>query len=132
MASKAYRPCAHPGCRVLVRSGYCDAHRPNDRSRRCAEAADWHRWYTLPIWVNDLRPTQLLREPFCRECAARARRDNRPELLRVKATDVDHVKPHRGNWRIFTDRTNLQSLCHSCHSRKTMAEMNENRQLSRR
>ena len=132
MASRAYRPCAHPGCRALVRKGYCDAHRPNDRSRRSADAADWHRWYTLPIWVNDLRPTQLLREPFCRERAARARRDNRPELLRVKATDVDHVRPHRGSWRIFTDRTNLQSLCHSCHSRKTMAEMNENRLLSQR
>lgn len=132
MASKAYRPCAHPGCRALVRNGYCEKHRPNDRNRRSAEAADWHRWYELPIWRNDLRPGQLLREPFCRECAARARRENRPELLRVKATDVDHVKAHRGNWRIFTDRTNLQSLCHSCHSRKTMAEMSENRQLSQR
>ena len=26
---------------------------------------------------------------------------------------------------VFTDRSNLQSLCHSCHSRKTMAEMRQ-------
>ena len=125
MASRALRPCAHPGCRELVRSGYCDRHRPSDRSRRSADAADWHRWYEKPIWRFDLRPAQLLAEPFCRECTARAGRERRPELLRVPATDVDHITPHRGDWKIFTDRSNLQSLCHACHSRKTLAEMAE-------
>ena len=34
------------------------------------------------------------------------------------ATDVDHIIPHQdGGGRL--DRGNLQSLCHSCHSRKT-------------
>lgn len=128
MASRALRPCAHAGCRELVRSGYCDKHRPKDRNRRSAAAADWHTWYTLPVWRNDLRPNQLLREPFCRECAREARRSNRPELMRIRATDVDHIEPHRGDWQKFTDRRNLQSLCHSCHSRKTVQEMAENRQ----
>lgn len=126
MASRAMKPCAHPGCRELVSSGYCAKHRPADRSRRSEAAADWHRWYEKPIWRFDLRPAQLLAEPFCRECAAQARRENRPELLRIPATDVDHITPHRGDWKIFTDRRNLQSLCHACHSRKTMAEMAEN------
>lgn len=127
MALRLMRPCAHPGCHELVRAGYCDKHRPKDRSRRSAEAVDWHRWYGLPIWTDTLRPNQLLREPFCRECSRRAVAENLPHLLRVRATDVDHVIPHRGNWRLFTDSGNLQSLCHACHSRKTMAEMNENR-----
>lgn len=127
MALKPLRPCAHPGCRELVRSGYCARHRPKDCQRRSAEAADWHKWYTLPIWRELLRPAQLLREPFCRECAARSVRERRPELLRVPATDVDHIIPHRGNWSLFTDTRNLQSLCHACHSRKTLAEMDENR-----
>lgn len=70
---------------------------------------------------------QLLREPFCRECAARAVRENLPHLARVKATDVDHIKPHRGNWKLFVDPANHQSLCHACHSRKTMEEMSEKR-----
>ena len=130
MAMRSVRPCAHPGCRELVRTGYCDKHRPKDRNRRSAEAADWHTWYTLPIWVNDLRPMQLLNEPFCRECSRRAARENLPHLARVRATDVDHIVPHRGIWSRFIDRTNLQSLCHSCHSRKTMAEMEENRRAS--
>ncbi|MFR5640946.1 MAG: HNH endonuclease [Butyricicoccus sp.] len=32
------------------------------------------------------------------------------------------MEPHNGDWEKFTDRSNLQSLCHSCHSAKTMAE----------
>ena len=127
MALRPLRPCAHPGCSELTRSGYCAKHRPSDPQRRGAEAADWHSWYTKPIWRDRLRPAQLLREPFCRECAKTARTEHRPELLRVRATDVDHVVPHRGNWQLFTDPKNLQSLCHACHSRKTMAEMAQNR-----
>jgi len=37
----------------------------------------------------------------------------------VVATEVDHVVPHRGDPRLFWDRTNWQSLCKSCHSAKT-------------
>ena len=127
LATKPFKPCAHPGCRELVKSGYCDKHRPADRQRRSAEAASWHKWYQLPIWKDDLRPAQLLREPFCRSCSTRAQREGLPHLARVKATDVDHIKPHRGNWALFVDPNNHQSLCHACHSRKTAAEMAQKR-----
>lgn len=40
----------------------------------------------------------------------------------VSGTHVDHVRPHRGDWSLFMDSTNLQALCHSCHSRKTARE----------
>lgn len=115
MAMKPLRPCRHPGCSQLVREGYCPTHKPKDRAQRSAEAAAWHGWYLLPIWKDDLRPAQLLREPFCRECARRG--------IRTPATNVDHVVDHKGDWARFTDRGNLQSLCHSCHSRKTLSEM---------
>ena len=118
MAKKPLRPCAHIGCHILTREGYCPKHRPRDIMRRSQEAADWHRWYQLPIFRDHLRPDQLLREPFCRHCALKG--------LRVRATDVDHVIPHRGNWALFVDADNLQSLCHSCHSRKTAMEVNGN------
>ena len=45
-------------------------------------------------------------------------REGRP----VNATDVDHVRPHKGKQQPFFDATNLQSLCHACHSRKTATE----------
>ena len=112
MASKPLRPCRKPGCPALTRDGYCQDHKPKKAARR--ESAEWHWMYGLPVWVYDLRPTQLLREPFCRECAQSGRR--------TRATDVDHIVDHKGNWQLFTDRNNLESLCHSCHSRKTMRD----------
>lgn len=118
MASKPLRPCRKPGCGELTRDGWCEKHRPKQAPRR--ESAEWHRWYSLDIWTEVLRPEQLMREPFCRECAKRGDR--------VRATDVDHVVDHKGDWARFTDPGNLESLCHSCHSRKTMRDRWRNRQ----
>lgn len=122
MASKPLRPCRHPGCVALTREGWCPAHKPKPAARR--ESAAWHNWYNLSIWTDQLRPAQLLREPFCRECAHQG--------WRVRATDVDHVQDHKGNWALFIDKSNLESLCHSCHSRKTMREQWQNRQKNSR
>lgn len=122
MANKPLRPCRHPGCLVLTRHGWCPAHKPKPAPRR--ESAAWHSWYNLPIWTDDLRPAQLLREPFCRECARQG--------VREYATDVDHIRDHKGDWAVFTDLSNLESLCHSCHSRKTARELWQNRRETRR
>ena len=120
MAMKPLKPCRHPGCGELTRHGYCDKHAPQQAARR--ESAQWHRWYSLPIWTDVLRPEQLLREPFCRECARYG--------VRTYAAEVDHVRDHKGDWARFIDRDNLQSLCHSCHSRKTMREQWQRRRKS--
>jgi 5-methylcytosine-specific restriction protein A len=37
------------------------------------------------------------------------------------ATLVDHVVPHRGDPALFWDVENWQSLCATCHARKTAA-----------
>lgn len=109
-------PCRHPGCPELVREGsYCTNHAPLHRQqnggRQASEA--WHGLYYTAAW-RELRQIQLIKEPFCRMCAADGRR--------VYATDVDHIRPHRGDPALFSDAGNLQSLCHSCHSKKTAAE----------
>ena len=85
MALKPLRPCRHPGCRELTRDGYCPKHKPKRAARRAS--AEWHGWYSLSIWTDNLRPAQLLREPWCRECARRG--------VRTRATVVDHVRPHK-------------------------------------
>lgn len=121
MAMKPPRPCRHPGCPELTRDGWCDKHKP--RYTRGASDA-WHWMYSLPVWTERLRPAQLTREPFCRECAKAGRR--------VRATVVDHIVPHRGDWALFTDSANLQSLCKQCHDRKTMRERCEDRPKERR
>lgn len=74
----------------------------------------WSGWYTQQAWL-DARARQLGREPMCRVCSSVG-------LVEV-AVEVDHVKPHRGDRRLFFDGANLQSLCHSCHSRKTAREI---------
>lgn len=111
---KPLRKCKHPGCRMVTSEGWCPAHKPKVIRK---ESAAWHHLYTDPRyhWA-ERRTDQLIREPFCRECAKRG--------LRVPATDADHIEPHRGDVVKFMTGL-LQSLCHSCHSRKTMAELNQ-------
>lgn len=71
---------------------------------------------TIPLntaaWAK-LRAHILDDEPLCRHCAALG--------LTVVATDVDHMRGAGDN-----ARDALQSLCHSCHSRKTAQEMGGN------
>ena len=62
MALKPLRPCRHPGCPALTRVWILPKHKPVKAERRVS--AQWHGWYSLPIWTDDLRPAQLLREPF--------------------------------------------------------------------
>lgn len=40
----------------------------------------------------------------------------------MAATVVDHIIPHRGDQKLFWDRSNWQALCKSCHDSKTMTE----------
>ena len=121
MADKPLRPCRYPGCGALTKTGWCDKHKPAKAPRRASR--DWHAWYSLPVWIDDLRPGQLLDEPWCRECAKHG--------VRTRATVVDHVQPHRGDWARFTDKANLQSLCKRHHDQKTAREMAEDRKKRR-
>lgn len=111
MARKPLRPCKHPGCAELTRDGWCPRHKPKHQRRFSAE---YHGWYRLPIWTDDLRPAQLLREPFCRECARQG--------IRTRATVVDHIRPFRGDWTLFVNPANHQSLCKHHHDQKTARE----------
>ena len=88
MARRALRPCRHPGCPELTRDGWCDKHRPPPRQTRRKDSAAYHSWYSKAIWTEDLRPAQLIREPWCRVCAAKG--------WRTRATVVDHVVPFGG------------------------------------
>lgn len=60
-----------------------------------------------------LRLMYLREHPLCVECLAAGRT--------VAATDVDHIVAKRDGGS--DDYTNLQALCHSCHSKKTMGNL---------
>ena len=110
MPSRPLQPCCHPGCPTLVKSGYCDAHKRVQPDRHIPEH---QRLYNSRRW-KVLRARQLASEPWCVEC--------RKGGVWTAATDVDHIEPHRGDARKFFGGE-LQSLCHTCHSRKTAEEV---------
>lgn len=78
--------------------------RPDERLPASARGYG-HRW-------TKLRAQVLASQPLCVRCLL----DDRA----VPAIDVDHIVPKsRGGEDAYS---NLQALCHSCHSRKTALE----------
>ena len=56
----------------------------------------------------------LATHPFCVACYKKG--------ILTKASETDHIIPHKGNIELFYDIKNLQALCKSCHSKKTNRE----------
>ena len=62
----------------------------------------------------DIIEEYLKENPFCVKCYE--------EGHITMATVVDHIKPHRGDKKLFWDRGNWQPLCEHHHNVKTMTE----------
>jgi 5-methylcytosine-specific restriction protein A len=88
-----YRGASCPLC-TAKRKAEADARRPSAQKR--GYDSEWRA----------ARAAFLVKHPRCAECGG-------------TAYVVDHIEPHKGDDRLFRDRTNWQSLCHRCHSRKT-------------
>lgn len=108
-----HRPCNYPGCRNYAEHrGYCAEHYDIIKKRK--QNSCKHTRYTGAVsyrtarW-NRARVAYLSEHPVCIKCGA-------------PATEVDHIIPHCGDYNLFWDVNNWQSLCHSCHSRKTVLE----------
>lgn len=77
----------------------------NDKKRGNAQSRGYdHRW-------QKARLSHIAKSPLCVKCQA----NNRTQL----ATVVDHIIPHRGDYALFWDTDNWQSLCTTCHNKKT-------------
>jgi 5-methylcytosine-specific restriction protein A len=95
-------------------AGKCREHyKPPERKPDNRKPAKYRCWYWSEQW-DAIRRAQLNRQPLCEECLRRG------EITPAKV--VDHITPHRGSWELFVDPDNLQSLCKSCHDRKTAKE----------
>lgn len=51
----------------------------------------------------------LAQHPLCVRCGG-------------AATEVDHIRPHRGDPVLFWDAANWQGLCAECHGEKSQTE----------
>lgn len=67
-------------------------------------------WYKTRQW-QAMRKAQLRREPLC-QCPHHRGLD-----VNAVGEVVDHIKPHKGNKRLFFDVRNLQSMTKSCHDK---------------
>lgn len=83
--------CACQVIRDRERKARFDRTRPTARQR--GYDADWQKARAEYLAIN----------PYCRCCGGHA-------------VVVDHVKPHRGDRRLFWDKRNWQPLCVRCHS----------------
>ena len=114
MPNKPKRPCSYPGCPRLVDGQYCEEHkRLTDKQYNLYGRDDFTKnFYKTPEW-RYARKKQLEAHPFCEECLKVGKR--------TKATMVDHIVPIKQGGDKFAP-SNLQSLCWSCHSRKSVEE----------
>ena len=72
------------------------------------------RWSSYGAKWQRERRKFLESNPFCVKCYE--------EGHITMATVVDHIKTHRGDQKLFWDRSNWQPLCEHHHNVKTMTE----------
>lgn len=111
--------CGWAGCSAITTNKYyCDKHQAIADKRNAERkvftkrgySGEYNSLYRTTEW-RKLRAKHLSYHPFCVRCGSPAK-------------IVDHINPHHGNMELFLNEDNLQSLCMSCHSAKTLAENN--------
>jgi len=124
MPKKAFKVCGLPRCNKLTLNYVCTDHeaeyekrkeeikRQKDKAYGKLRESSSKRGYDSK-W-SKARQGYINNHPFCVSCSSKG--------LVVKANVVDHVIPHKGDKGLFWDRDNWQSLCYSCHNRKTATE----------
>lgn len=112
MPSKLLKFCEQPGCSELVSTRFCTEHTPVVEPRKDYRESASARGYDVR-WRRESKAF-LLKHPLCVECQKLG------EVTPAKV--VDHIVPHKGNKKIFWDRSNWQALCKKHHDIKTAKE----------
>ena len=111
MPTRAPSVCRKPGCPGMVTSGVCSQCGPTAAASKAAHDATrdtaaqrgyggrWQRIRAMYLRIN----------PLCVECQKFG--------VTTAATDVHHIVPKREGGSDAA--SNLQALCHACHSRIT-------------
>jgi 5-methylcytosine-specific restriction protein A len=102
------KPCAHPGCSVLVSGSVrrCESHRMQD-DRRYNATRPHQRFYNSVGW-KAMRAAVRREEPLCRLCKAKG--------IYRPSQEVDHIIPINQRRDLALVRSNLRALCLPCHN----------------
>ncbi|WP_319524664.1 HNH endonuclease signature motif containing protein [uncultured Desulfosarcina sp.] len=108
MPGKPRRYCAKFPCSNLAEPGsaYCRAHKPKPAPKETDPFYSSTAWKRFRSWYR-------ARHPLCEECEKHGRI--------VPMAIVDHIVEIKDGGAPFSE-DNVQSLCRSCHNKKTARE----------
>lgn len=108
MANKSQKYCAAYPCKRLVPAGqsYCAEHRPSISKKKTDSFYSTAQWQRFRAWYRT-------KHPFCEECLKHDQF--------VPMAIVDHIVEIKDGGAKLSEG-NCQSLCRSCHQKKTAAE----------
>lgn len=113
MPPRMNKPCCKPGCPELTKDRYCEKHKKDSRRYDQYRGSAAERGYDAR-W-RKARAVFLKQNPLCVHCQKEGRL--------TAATVVDHIIPHKGDYKLFWDvKNNWQSLCKRHHDIKTVRE----------
>ncbi len=102
-----FKACRAHGCCEIINAetNYCERHTKQNQKNKIKRVYDHHAIYNTSAWKM-LSQQKRSKNPFCEICG---------EVADV----VDHIIEVKDNDSVGLLEENLQSLCHSCHNRKT-------------
>lgn len=114
------RFCNKSGCKNITTERYCpehtfsvehqkkERHRHYDKYQRDQKAAGF---YNSKEWERARQQALVRDNGLCQDCL--------DQMLMTSADVVDHIKPIKHFWNLRLTLSNLRSLCHAHHNRKT-------------
>lgn len=114
MPRKPKRPCSYAGCPKLTDGQYCEEHQKliDRQYNRYGRDELSRNFYKTREW-RAVRRRHLSVFPLCEECLKRGKV--------IRGEIVDHIRPIKQGGEKFSE-SNLQTLCWSCHSKKSAEE----------
>lgn len=121
MPMKPKRPCPGRGpryhtCPNVIGSEerYCSTcteyfERENAKYDKERDKTEDRQWIHSPRWRRESK-AHLDAHPLCVPCEKQG--------ITKAAGLTDHIIPHKGNYELFWDQSNWQSMCNDCHEAK--------------
>lgn len=140
MPTKPKTICNNPQCHRKTKGRYCEMCEEKGLGKKTyGFDSKLDPWYNKPIWKGNpnkplgerggLRERQLLQQPYCEVCLEEKGIYN--DVTSKGKGVADHIERFRdpsltsaGQWELFTDMDNLQTLCKTHHNRKSAKEAN--------